>query len=79
MRLISCYIDGFGKLNNMEVQFEDGINTFVQDNGWGKSTLAALSGSCCMASTVRRREMTLRMKEKISSVVGGCLWRRTGI
>ncbi len=40
MRLISCYIDGFGKLNNMEVQFEDGINTFVQDNGWGKSTLA---------------------------------------
>ena len=41
MRLISCYIDGFGKLNNMEVQFEDGINTFVQDNGWGKSTLAA--------------------------------------
>jgi uncharacterized protein YhaN len=25
----------------MEVQFEDGINTFVQDNGWGKSTLAA--------------------------------------
>ena len=24
----------------MEVQFEDGINTFVQDNGWGKSTLA---------------------------------------
>ena len=41
MSLISCYIDGFGKLNNMEVQFEDGINTFVQDNGWGKSTLAA--------------------------------------
>lgn len=28
-------------MNNMEVQFEDGINTFVQDNGWGKSTLAA--------------------------------------
>ena len=41
MRLISCYIDGFGKLNNMEVQFEDGLNTFIQDNGWGKSTLAA--------------------------------------
>ena len=26
--------------------------------------LLLLSGSCCMASTVRRREMTLRMKEK---------------
>ena len=41
MRLIACHIDNFGKLSNMNINFNDGINIINQPNGWGKSTLAA--------------------------------------
>ena len=41
MRLISCHIENFGKFNNVDVDFSDGINVFLKENGWGKSTLAA--------------------------------------
>ena len=34
MRLISCYIEGFGKLRKLEIKFEDGLNCFVKENGW---------------------------------------------
>ncbi len=41
MRLIKCHIENFGKLHNTDIDFEEGFNLFCQDNGWGKSTLAA--------------------------------------
>lgn len=41
MRLVSCYIDGFGRLRDTELRFCEGINTFNRENGWGKSTFAA--------------------------------------
>lgn len=41
MKLQSCYIEGFGKLNRVTCDFKDGLNTFVKENGWGKSTFAA--------------------------------------
>lgn len=41
MRLISCYIDGFGRLSGMSMDFKEGCNLFVRENGWGKSTFAA--------------------------------------
>ena len=41
MRLLRCYIENFGKLSNFSVTFDKGINRFVEDNGWGKSTFAA--------------------------------------
>lgn len=39
MRLIKCYISAFGKLRDVSVEFNGGLNTFKEDNGWGKSTL----------------------------------------
>lgn len=39
MRLIKCYISAFGKLRDASVEFNGGLNTFKEDNGWGKSTL----------------------------------------
>ena len=44
MRLISCYIEGFGKLRKLEIKFEDGLNCFVKENGWGKVHLLHSSG-----------------------------------
>lgn len=41
MRLISCYIEGFGRLRKMEINFDEGLNCVVKENGWGKSTFAA--------------------------------------
>lgn len=41
MRLISCTIENFGKLNNVTYDFANDCNTICEDNGWGKSTLAS--------------------------------------
>lgn len=41
MRLVSCHIENFGLLSNVDKNFTDGLNTFINDNGSGKSTLAA--------------------------------------
>ena len=41
MHLISCHIENFGKLHELDLTFSDGMNVFYRENGWGKSTLAA--------------------------------------
>ena len=41
MKLISCHVDNFGTLHNFDMNFEEGLNVVMHDNGWGKSTLAA--------------------------------------
>ena len=41
MKLISCHIDNFGIFHNFDMNFDESLNVIVQDNGWGKSTLAA--------------------------------------
>ncbi len=40
MKLKKCYVYSFGKLKNFEYDFKQGLNTIIQDNGWGKSTFA---------------------------------------
>ncbi len=41
MKLISCHIENFGKLSNVDYSFGSGITEFCEENGSGKSTLAA--------------------------------------
>ena len=41
MKLIKCHIENFGKLSDFTYDFTEGCNTVCEDNGWGKSTLAA--------------------------------------
>lgn len=40
MRLVSCYIENFGKLKDLTLEFNEDLNIICQKNGWGKSTLA---------------------------------------
>ncbi|MBE6529290.1 MAG: hypothetical protein E7680_01640 [Ruminococcaceae bacterium] len=41
MKLISLSIENFGKLHRYDLTLNDGLNTICEENGWGKSTLAA--------------------------------------
>lgn len=40
MKLISLYIDNFGKLSNFKYDFNDNLNCIYKENGWGKTTLS---------------------------------------
>jgi len=40
MKILSCHIENFGVLSNRDFAFKDGVNTVLEDNGRGKSTLA---------------------------------------
>lgn len=40
MRLLSCYITGFGTFNNRSFDLSKDIVLFKEENGWGKTTLA---------------------------------------
>lgn len=41
MKLLQCHIENFGKWSNKTFDFSGGCNIFCEENGWGKSTLAA--------------------------------------
>lgn len=41
MKLISCYIEGYGAIEKKEYFFNEGITAFCQENGTGKTTLAS--------------------------------------
>ena len=40
MKIKSLYISSFGKIKNYSLSLDDGINTILENNGWGKSTLS---------------------------------------
>ncbi len=54
MKLIECYIENFGKLNRFSYRFEDGLNAFCRDNGWGKSTFAGFIKAMLYGLTANR-------------------------
>ncbi len=41
MKIIRCHVENFGKLSDTTLNFDRRIQVFREDNGWGKSTLAA--------------------------------------
>ena len=41
MKLIKCYVRNFGTLQDFSLDFSDGLTVIKEDNGFGKSTLAA--------------------------------------
>lgn len=41
MKLLYCEIHAFGNLQNVRMNFQDGLNIFLRNNGWGKTTFCA--------------------------------------
>lgn len=56
MKLISCYIENYGKLSKKSFNFDSGLNTILEDNGYGKTTLASFIKSMFygLKSTTKR-------------------------
>lgn len=40
MKLLSLYIDNFGKISDFSYNFINQINTIYEENGWGKTTIS---------------------------------------
>ncbi len=40
MKLLHLHIEQFGKLHDVSMELEEGLNVLCRENGWGKSTLA---------------------------------------
>lgn len=41
MKILSCYVENFGKLSGFTFDFSEGLNIIEEENGWGKTTLSA--------------------------------------
>lgn len=42
MRLLRCHIENFGVLSGFDYEFPEGLAVICRENGFGKSTLAAI-------------------------------------
>lgn len=40
MEIVKIHINNFGKFHNVDIDLKKGVNSFVYENGWGKTTLS---------------------------------------
>lgn len=71
MKLISLYIDNFGKLSDYSFDFSRTLNSLYEENGWGKTTLTVFIKS--MLYGLNRTERSLYAPWKNVSTFGGYL------
>ena len=71
MKLISLYVDNFGKLSDFKYDFEKEMNSFYEENGWGKTTLTVFIKS--MLYGISKTERTIYVPWKNISSFGGYL------
>ena len=72
MKLISFHIINFGGLHNYDYEFNDGLNVILQDNGWGKTTMAAfLKAMLYGFDSKRSRDITENERKRYTPWQGG--------
>ena len=52
MKLISCYVENFGRLHQFSMDFTEGFNLIHAENGWGKTTLSVFLKSSLLSIIV---------------------------
>ena len=72
MKLINMHVDNFGGLHDYNYQFEDGLNVILQDNGWGKTTMAVfLKAMLYGFDTKRSKDITENERKRYFPWTGG--------
>ena len=71
MKLISCYIENFGCLHEVGFDFSDGLTCLCEENGYGKSTLAAFIGAIFYGLPDGRRRASENTRKKYLPWQGG--------
>ena len=71
MKLIKCHIENFGKLENFDYEFTDGLNTIKQANGFGKTTFASFIKAMFYGLDAKRNTKVLTDRKKYEPWQGG--------
>ncbi len=71
MKLIKCHIENFGKLENFDYKFTDGLNTIKQENGFGKTTFASFIKAMFYGLEAKRNTKVLTDRKKYEPWQGG--------
>ena len=71
MKLIKCHIENFGKLENFDYKFTDGLNTIKQENGFGKTTFASFIKAMFYGLEAKRNTKALIDRKKYEPWQGG--------
>jgi len=74
MKLLSLYIKGFGKFQDHQIKFQDGLNVICEPNGFGKTTISAFIKAMFYGlENVKRNSYTDRERYLPQTVYGGSL------
>ena len=65
MKLIKCNISAFGIFNNEEFVFDDGLSCIVEENGFGKTTLAMFIKAMFYSLETARKGATAKTSERV--------------
>lgn len=71
MKLLKCHIENFGKLSNFDYDFESGLNTIKEENGFGKTTFASFIKAMFYGLEAKRNTKLLIDRKKYQPWQGG--------
>ncbi len=71
MVIESCYITGYGIFVDKQIDFTDGLNVIVKDNGWGKSTLCSFITSMLYGNPASKKTKIIPARRKYKPWSGG--------
>ncbi len=72
MKIKELYIENFGKLSKFSATFNDGLNSFVEDNGYGKTTLSVFIKAMIYGfDDTRRQSLDENDRKKYTPWQGG--------
>ena len=71
MKLLKCHIENFGKLSNYDYDFQDGLNTIKEENGFGKTTFASFIKAMFYGLESKRNTKVLIDRKKYEPWQGG--------
>lgn len=72
MKIKELYIENFGKLSAYKASFTDGLNSFIEDNGYGKTTLSVFIKAMIYGfDDTRRQSLDENDRKKYTPWQGG--------